>query len=210
MGEPHVVRALREKRAEISGAILELEKRMSQHRADLVHLDATLRLFAPELEPESIAPKKPLAARSHDFATGELTRRCLEALRMAEGCVVAAEEIAGAAMRDKGLDPQDPLRLHPARAQHSDRPERQGHGGEDRQWSGRPLAPSGRTRRSRRVSALPVAAEVDRRAGLRHQPDHDAELLAVAGPAMILSEGGFLGVNRLRTWTPDRRPIVTP
>ena len=32
MGEPHVVSALREKRAEISGAILELEKRMAQHR----------------------------------------------------------------------------------------------------------------------------------------------------------------------------------
>lgn len=29
MGEPHVVSALREKRGEISGAILELEKRMS-------------------------------------------------------------------------------------------------------------------------------------------------------------------------------------
>ncbi|MFD1628230.1 hypothetical protein [Azospirillum griseum] len=105
MGEPHVVSALREKRAEISGAILELEKRMAQHRADLVHLDATLRLFAPELE--SIVPKKPPAARSHYFATGELARRCLEALRMAEGRVVAAEEIAVAAMRDRGLDPED-------------------------------------------------------------------------------------------------------
>ncbi|CAO3431955.1 hypothetical protein [Azospirillum doebereinerae] len=107
MGEPHVVSALREKRAEISGAILELEKRMAQHRADLVHLDAILRLFAPELEPESIAPKKPLAARSHYFATGELARRCLDALRLAEERVVAAEEIAVAAMRDKGLDPED-------------------------------------------------------------------------------------------------------
>ncbi|CAO3414037.1 hypothetical protein [Azospirillum doebereinerae] len=80
---------------------------MSQHRADLVHLDATLRLFAPELELESITPKKPPAGRSHYFATGELARRGLEALRMAEGRVVAAEEIAVAAMRDKGLDPED-------------------------------------------------------------------------------------------------------
>lgn len=78
MGEPHVVSALREKRGEISGAILELEKRMAQHRAGLVHLDATLRLFAPDLEPESIVPKKPLAARSHYFATGELARRGAE------------------------------------------------------------------------------------------------------------------------------------
>lgn len=107
MGEPHVVSALREKRAAISGVIVDLEKRIAQHRADLVHLDATLRLFAPELEPESIAPKKPAAARSHYFATGELARRCLDTLRVAEGRVIAAEEIAVAAMRDKGLDPED-------------------------------------------------------------------------------------------------------
>ncbi|NYZ17995.1 hypothetical protein HL658_36115 [Azospirillum sp. RWY-5-1] len=107
MGEPHVVSALREKRAEISGVIVELERRIALHRAGLVHLDATLRLFIPDLEPESIPPKKPPAARSHYFATGELARRCLDALRVAEGRVVAAEEIAVAALRDKGLDPED-------------------------------------------------------------------------------------------------------
>ena len=106
MGELHVVSALREKRAALSGAIVDLEKRIAQYRADLVHLDATLRLFAPELEPESIAPKKPVA-RSHYFATGELARRCLDTLRVAEGRVIASEEIAVAAMRDKGLDPED-------------------------------------------------------------------------------------------------------
>jgi hypothetical protein len=45
--------------------------------------------------------------RSRNFAEGELTRRCLDALRMADGHLVAAEDIALAAMQDKGLDPAD-------------------------------------------------------------------------------------------------------
>lgn len=47
MGEPHVVSALREKRAEISGVIVELERRIALHRADLVHLDANLAPVRP-------------------------------------------------------------------------------------------------------------------------------------------------------------------
>lgn len=112
---------------------------------------------------------------------------------MAEGRVVAAEEIAVVAMRDKGLDPED-------RKTRSDFIQRvlntltaqKGKGTVEKIGNG--LAPSGRTRRSRRVSALPVAAEVDRRAGLRHQPDHDAELLAVTGPAVVFPERSLIGV----------------
>ena len=107
MAEPHAVAALKDKRAELSGIIADLEKRIHQHRADLVHVDAVLRLFVPELEPETINAKRPAPVRSRYFAEGELTRRCLEALRRAEGRPVAAEEIAVATMVDKGLDPAD-------------------------------------------------------------------------------------------------------
>lgn len=107
MAEAHVVSALRDKRAELSGVIADLEQRIAQHRADLVHVDAVLRLFAPELEPGSIAAKRPAPERSRYFADGELTRRCLDGLRMADGQPVAAETIAIAAMHDKGLDPAD-------------------------------------------------------------------------------------------------------
>ena len=56
---PHVVvSALRDKRAEISGMIADLEKELSRRRADLAHLDATLRLFAPDLAPHSIKPRR--------------------------------------------------------------------------------------------------------------------------------------------------------
>ena len=46
MAESHVVSALVNKRAEIAGMITRTEQQLGQFRADLVHLDATIRLFA--------------------------------------------------------------------------------------------------------------------------------------------------------------------
>jgi hypothetical protein len=106
MAEPHVVSALKDKRAEVSGAIADLERRIGQHRADLMHIDATLRLFAPEIDPGGIAPRKPVT-RSAYFADGELARRCMNALRMAGGSPISAEQIAIQIMIAKGLDPED-------------------------------------------------------------------------------------------------------
>ena len=83
MAEPHVVTALRDKRAELSGTIADLEKRIGRHRADLQHVDAVLRLFAPDLEPEAIAPKA--VRRSNEwFRPGELARMVLDILRAGE------------------------------------------------------------------------------------------------------------------------------
>ena len=45
MAEPHVVAALKDKRAELSGGIADLEKRIGQHRADLLHVDAVLLVW---------------------------------------------------------------------------------------------------------------------------------------------------------------------
>ena len=58
MAESHVVSALVNKRAEIAGMIARTKQQLGQFRADLVHLDATLRLFAPDLEPKTIPAKK--------------------------------------------------------------------------------------------------------------------------------------------------------
>jgi hypothetical protein len=49
MVEPHVVSAVKDKRAEVFRIIADLEKRVTQHRADMVRIDATLRLFPPGL-----------------------------------------------------------------------------------------------------------------------------------------------------------------
>jgi hypothetical protein len=57
MVESHVVSALVNKRAEIAGMIARTEQQLGQFRADLVHLDATLRLFAPD-SPRRFQPRK--------------------------------------------------------------------------------------------------------------------------------------------------------
>ena len=64
MAESHVVSALVSKRAEIAGLIARKEQQLGQFRADLVHLNATLRLFAPGLEPKTIPAKRNPASRS--------------------------------------------------------------------------------------------------------------------------------------------------
>ena len=105
MAEAHVVAALRDKRAELSGTIADLEKRIGQHRADLLHVDAVLRLFVPELEPAEIRPK---AVRRQNawFRPGELARRVLDILRVAP-VPLTIREITAQVMQRHGLDPQD-------------------------------------------------------------------------------------------------------
>ena len=58
MSEPHVVSALRAKRAEISGHIYDLEKKIGRLRASLLHVDAAIRLFSPGTDPDAIPPKR--------------------------------------------------------------------------------------------------------------------------------------------------------
>ena len=52
MAKSPVVSALVNKRAEIAGMIARAEQQLGQFRADLVHLDAAIRLFAPRIEPK--------------------------------------------------------------------------------------------------------------------------------------------------------------
>lgn len=105
MAESHVVSALANKRAEIAGMIARAEQQLGQFRADLVHLDATIRLFAPAIEPETIPPKR---IRQSDlwFEPGGLSRRVLDALRRA-GAPIRAPDLVRAVMIDNGLDPAD-------------------------------------------------------------------------------------------------------
>jgi hypothetical protein len=58
MAESHGVSALANERAEIAGMIARAQQQLGQFRAGLVHLDATIRLFAPAMEPETIPPKR--------------------------------------------------------------------------------------------------------------------------------------------------------
>jgi len=102
MSEPHVVSALRAKRAEISGHVADLERKLARHRASLANLDATIRLFAPSLDPDSIPPKRTYR-RTRYFAKGELSRRVLSVLRQSDGQPMTTAAITRAIMADKGF-----------------------------------------------------------------------------------------------------------
>jgi hypothetical protein len=82
MEERHVVSALVNKRAEIAGMIARAEQQLGQFRADLVHLDAAIRLFAPRMEPKLIPAKR--IQSDLWFEQGELPRCVLDALRRAD------------------------------------------------------------------------------------------------------------------------------
>jgi len=105
MAESHVVSGLANKRAEIAGLIARAQQQIGQFRADLAHLDATIRLFAPAMEPETIRAKR---IRQSDlrFDPGGLSRRVLDALRRA-GAPIRAPDLVRAVMIDNGLDPAD-------------------------------------------------------------------------------------------------------
>jgi hypothetical protein len=106
MADPHVISALREKRALVAGLIEKFERKLEQHRADLTHIDGVLRLFQPDRDPGDIKPKRPYAKRTRYFARNELSRLCMDALRASEG-VTTTDEIAGRIIGAKGFDSAD-------------------------------------------------------------------------------------------------------
>jgi len=97
-----IIAGLLAKRSEIQKAIAALQKEERKHKADMAQLDATIRLFAPSV---TLAKRGVTQwSRSVHFVTGELTRRCQQALREANGVAFTADELAILAMREKGLE----------------------------------------------------------------------------------------------------------
>ncbi|OJX74828.1 hypothetical protein [Magnetospirillum sp. 64-120] len=96
MAESHVVSALRHKRGEIAGEIIAAERRITDLRAALVHVDATLKLFAgSEANPEAIPPRlpKPTRALPAPSGRGDITRAVLDVLRQTD-CSLSSADIA--------------------------------------------------------------------------------------------------------------------
>lgn len=90
MGEPHVISALRDKRAELSGELIQTEKRLIQIRADLQSLDGAIRVFDPSLVPTAIRPRikrKPPTV----FRYGQFSRTILTLLRQNSGPMTVRE-----------------------------------------------------------------------------------------------------------------------
>ena len=105
MAEPHVIGALRNKRAELAGTLRQLEQQLVQQRANLAHLDATMRLFDPDIRPKDIRPKQS-RARNAWFRPGECLRLIYDELREATQ-PVTTRELAERIMRVKAIPAAD-------------------------------------------------------------------------------------------------------
>jgi hypothetical protein len=104
MSESHVVSGLKAKRAEIAGHIRELDKQAKAWRVRLSHIDASIKMFAPDADLTAIKPKR-TRHKSYYFKHGEQTRMILDTLRERPG--ITATEIATALLTLKGV-PTDP------------------------------------------------------------------------------------------------------
>ena len=76
MAESHVVTALVSKRAEMAGLIEHHRKEMGRLATDLAHLDATLKLFSPEIDLRTLRAKEH-RTRNRFFRPGECQRMVL-------------------------------------------------------------------------------------------------------------------------------------
>jgi hypothetical protein len=102
----HAVSRLISKRAELAGMIAHLEQELDQCRADLTHIDGALRVLRTDLDPETIPPRR-VYNRTRYFARNELSRLCMDTLRLAAGEPLTAEGITIRIMAAKKLDVRD-------------------------------------------------------------------------------------------------------
>jgi len=102
MAEDHIVSGLVAKRAEMAGLIDHHRKQVARLAADMHHLEATLRLFAPEMDLRTLRPKEH-RQRNAFFKPGEVPRFLLDALRQA-GAPLTSHALAERAVAAKGLE----------------------------------------------------------------------------------------------------------
>ena len=105
MGNTFVISGLRDKRARIAGEIIQAQEVVARRTKELLAIDAVIRLFSPDTDPDMIAPIKP-ASHGLFFQYKELGRMCLDALRIA-GKPVTLDWIAAHVILAKGLPEDD-------------------------------------------------------------------------------------------------------
>lgn len=104
MAEQHVVTALIAKRAELAGRLESAQAEVRRLIIDLDNVDATLRIFKPEVELDEIRPK-PLPPR-HAAYKGEVARIVLGTLR-ASRHPMTTDELAAHVMAERDLNTSD-------------------------------------------------------------------------------------------------------
>ena len=106
MAESHVVSALVAKRGELAGEMQRYRRALRRLDEQLGHLDATIRLFAPDYDLSSVRPRQRRIGPRR-FAQGECQRLVLEALREAPE-PLSDRQVASAVAARKGVEAQSP------------------------------------------------------------------------------------------------------
>lgn len=98
----YALAALKDKRATLAGEIAQLKNKLAWAESQLKHVDATIGLFEPNLDPSAIPAKRP-KKRIKLFRQGELGRLILDALRTADG-PLRTQDVVTAIMLAQGHD----------------------------------------------------------------------------------------------------------
>lgn len=104
---PHVVTALIDKRRELAGKIEELQRQTKIAVTELDHVEATLRIFKPDIDLGEFGPRP--VPPPHSAFKGEVSRILLGTLREA-GRPMNTRDLTEVLMRERGL-PWDDLKM---------------------------------------------------------------------------------------------------
>jgi predicted DNA-binding protein (UPF0251 family) len=100
MEEPLVIKALRNKRAEIHGQIAAYQAQIAQAKHDLAHVNATIRMFT------DVECQRTRYVVSHGFfKKGEIADLCV--LHLRQDSELTTRELAERVMCARGLDAKD-------------------------------------------------------------------------------------------------------
>jgi hypothetical protein len=99
-----------DKRAELAGQIVQIEKQARQLRADLAHVEAAIRVLRPGTELPKIVPRR-VEFRPRYFKRGQLTRLILDFMRDHAGETVAVADIMPTAVGDRNLNSAEHRRV---------------------------------------------------------------------------------------------------
>jgi hypothetical protein len=104
MAEPHVVSALVAKRGELAGEVQRHRRELQQLDEQLGHLDAAIRLFAPDYNLAGLRPRQRRRGVQR-FAQGECQRLVLETLR--DACEALSDrQVEATVAASKGVEAQ--------------------------------------------------------------------------------------------------------
>jgi hypothetical protein len=100
--ERYAISALRNKHAAMAGEIIRLERKLRHLRESIQHVDATLKLLDPVIDPTIIPAARP-RRRIKLFRQGELGRMITDALRRAGGGPLPTDDIVSLVMQRAGM-----------------------------------------------------------------------------------------------------------